>query len=127
MSVAFKRQEAFLRGQEGGRKPFGQLDLSDEGFYRKNNVIPGLISSDNVHLLSEDDMDDDPLDFESRYQQFPDIYEGSEDDFDVNSKMVQALRSEEHHRDSFDDKSEQIQTCEASESDTKCTQKEVIS
>ena len=89
--------------------------------------MPELISSDNVHLLSEDNMDVDPLDFESRDQQVPDLYEGSEDDFDVKIEMVQALRSEEHHRDVFDDKSEQIQTCEASESDTKCIQKEVPS
>ena len=89
--------------------------------------MPELISSDNVHLLSEDDMDDDPLDFESRDQQVPDLYGGSEDDFDVKIEMVHALRSEEHHRDRFYDKSEQIQTCEASESDTKCIQKEVPS
>ena len=87
--------------------------------------MPELFSSDNVHLLSEDDMDDDPLDFESRDQQVPDLYEGSEDDFDVKIEMVQALRSEEHYRGDFDDKSEQIQTFEASESDTKCIQKEV--
>ena len=84
-----------------------------------------LISSDNVHLLSEDNMDDDPLDFQSRDQQVPDLYEGSVDDFDENIEMVQALRSEEHYRGGFDDKSEQIQTFEASESDTKCIQKEV--
>ena len=89
--------------------------------------MPELISSDNVHLLSEDDMDDDPLDFESRDQQVPDLYEGSEDDFDENIEVVQELRSEEHHKGCFDDKSEQIQTCEASESDTKCIQKEVPS
>ena len=49
--------------------------------------MPELISSDNVHLLSEDDMDDDPLDSESRDQQVPDLYEGSEDDFDENIEM----------------------------------------
>ena len=87
--------------------------------------MPELISSDNVHLLSEDDMDDDPLDFESRDQQVPDFYEGSEDNFDKNIEMVQALRSEEHHKSGFDDKSEQIQTCEASKSNTNYKQKEV--
>ena len=60
--------------------------------------MPELISSDNVHSLSEDNMDDDPLDFESRDQQVPDLYEGPEDDFGVKIEMVQALRSEECHR-----------------------------
>ena len=89
--------------------------------------MPELFSSDNVHLLSEDDMDDDPLDFESRDQQVPDLYEGSEDDFDESIEVVQELRSEEHHKDCFDYKSEPIQTCEASESNTNCIQKEVPS
>ena len=86
--------------------------------------MPELISSDNVHLLSEDDMDDDPLDFESRDQQVSDFYEESEDYFDANIEMVQALRSEEHHKNGFDNKSEQIQTSETSESNTECIQKE---
>ena len=55
--------------------------------------MPELISSDNVHLLSEDDIGDDSLDFESRDQQFPD--DGSGDDFDDIIEMVQRLRSEE--------------------------------